>query len=121
MANQAIGFCPVCNEKLMVKTFKCNHCNTEVSGDFELSPVDYLTKDQKDFALVFIKCQGNIKDVEKTLGISYPTVKKNLDDLCNALNTKTEEKPLTREEIKRKLKNKEISFEEAEKLLGGEL
>ena len=67
MANQAIGFCPVCNEKLFVKTFKCNHCNTEVSGDFEMSPFDYLTNEQKDFALVFIKCQGNIKDVEKII------------------------------------------------------
>ena len=87
---------------------------------------DYLTKDQIDFALVFIKCEGNIKAIEKSLNISYPSVKKNIDELVNALGMKQvieieqdDNKELTREEVGRMLKNGEISFEEAEKILGG--
>ena len=117
-----IGYCPICHDKLVVKTLRCNHCDTEITGDFTLNPFDYLSKEQLDFALVFIKNQGNIKNIEKDLGISYPTVKKNIEDLCAALNIKTKtddsyEEEL-REETKRRLKNGEITFEDAERILG---
>lgn len=120
MANKVLGYCPVCNEKMYVKTLRCNHCETEVSGKFELSPFDYLSKEQLNFALVFIKEQGNIKAIEKTLGISYPTVKKNIDELCVALKMKksADNEKLTREDVKKMLKNGEITFEEAERILG---
>lgn len=113
-----IGYCPICKEKLIVKTLRCNHCDTEITGEFELNPFDYLSKEQLDFALVFIKNQGNIKGIEKELGISYPTVKKSIDDLCNSLSIKVSSDEDLREETKRRLKNGEISFEEAERILG---
>jgi len=123
MKKSIIGYCPICHDKLVVKTLRCNHCDTEITGDFTLNPFDYLSKDQLDFALVFIKNQGNIKNIEKDLGISYPTVKKNIEELCRALNMKTtvnndmslEE---LREDTKRRLKNGEITFEDAERILG---
>lgn len=123
MKKSIIGYCPICHDKLVVKTLRCNHCDTEITGDFTLNPFDYLSKDQLDFALVFIKNQGNIKNIEKDLGISYPTVKKNIEELCKALNMKTtvnndmslEE---LREDTKRRLKNGEITFEDAERILG---
>lgn len=123
MKKNVIGYCPICNDKLFVKTLKCVSCETEITGEFDLSPFDYLTPEQLSFALVFIKNQGNIKNIEKQLNISYPTVKKNLDDLCNALGFNSEVsvddvKP-SREVIRQKLRNGEISFEEAEKILGG--
>ena len=123
MKKSIIGYCPICHDKLVVKTLRCNHCDTEITGDFTLNPFDYLSKEQLDFALVFIKNQGNIKNIEKDLGISYPTVKKNIEELCRALNMKTtvnndmslEE---LREDTKRRLKNGEITFEDAERILG---
>lgn len=120
MKKNVIGYCPICNDKLTVKTLRCNKCETEISGEFLLTPFDYLSKEQLEFALIFIKNQGNIKNIEKTLKISYPTVKKNIDELCSALgfNSEIDNNP-TREEVKRRLKNGEISFEEAEELLGG--
>lgn len=123
MKKNVIGICPICHKDLYVKTLKCENCETEVTGEFALSPFDYLTKEQLEFALVFIKNQGNIKGIEKSLNISYPTVKKNIDDLLKALgfNQTNEEIVLTREEIKMKLKNGEIDFDEAEELLGGKL
>ena len=125
MKKNIIGYCPICKEKLIVKTLKCTHCDTEITGEFTLNPFDYLSRDQLDFALVFIKNQGNIKMIEKELGISYPTVKKNIEDLCQSLNMKTEvvstdetsDEDL-REKTKRRLKNNEITFEEAERILG---
>ncbi|WP_270942621.1 DUF2089 family protein [Romboutsia lituseburensis] len=59
-----------------------------------------------------------MKDVEKQLGISYPTVRGKLDEINNALGLvikkdTTKEK----EKIMDMLENKEISSEEAVNLL----
>ena len=117
MKKNVIGFCPICSNKLMVKTLRCNSCETELTGEFNLSPFDNLTKEQQEFALIFIKAQGNIKTIEKLLNISYPSVKKNIDDLCLALGF-TNDTLNNRDDEKRRLKNGEISFEEAEEILG---
>ena len=58
----------------------------------------------------------NIKLIEKELGISYPTVKKILDEVSAVLGIASPNKE-TRESVLAKLKNDEISFEEAEALL----
>ena len=80
-----------------------------------------MSVSQQEFALVFIKNGGNIKLIEKELNISYPTVKKNLDELINALGfekiNEIEAVKLTKEDIYRALKNGEITFEEAEEML----
>jgi hypothetical protein len=69
--------------------------------------------------LVFIKNAGNIRQIEKELNISYPTVRKMLDSVI--LNLGFEQiavsNPLTRSEVLEMLKNDEISFEEAEQML----
>lgn len=121
MKNKIIGKCPICSQNLTVTELTCNMCNTKISGNFTLSKFDYLTPSQQEFALIFLKNAGNIKMVEKELNISYPTVKKNIDDLISALgfekiNVSAIEKP-TKEEVLKALKNGEIGFDEAEKIL----
>ena len=44
-----------------------------------------LTRDQMDFVEVFIKNRGVIRDVERELGVSYPTVRAKLDEVVQAL------------------------------------
>ena len=121
MKNKIIGKCPICSQNLTVTELTCNTCSTKISGNFTLSKFDYLTPSQQEFALIFLKNAGNIKMVEKELNISYPTVKKNIDDLISALgfekiNVSAIEKP-TKEEVLKALKNGEIGFDEAEKIL----
>jgi len=41
--------------------------------------------DRQEFVKTFICNQGNIKEVEKALGISYPTVKNRLTEIVNVL------------------------------------
>ena len=124
MNKKIIGTCPVCNNNLTVSVLKCNECNTSIHGEFSLSRFDYLTPSQQEFALVFIKNSGNIKLIEKELNISYPTVKKNLDEIINALGFEKinilESDKMSKEEVYRALKNGEIDFEEAEELLSEE-
>jgi len=81
MKHEVIGTCPVCGNDLTVTKLSCGVCHTEISGDFALSKFSALNKDDLNFIETFIKVSGNIREMEKSLGISYPTVKKNLDGI----------------------------------------
>jgi hypothetical protein len=104
---------------LVVTEIQSKAKDITIRGQFQLSKFDYLTKEQQYFIEVFIKNQGNIKQIEKELGISYPTVKKNLEDVSLALGYKVEKEKDDdkRIEIFEKIRNGELTIEEAEVLL----
>lgn len=85
MAYKIINECPVCSSRLVAVKLKCNTCGTNVESEFELSRFESLSKEQVAFAEIFLKNRGIIKDVEKELGISYPTVRAKLDDVIKSL------------------------------------
>lgn len=122
MKKTVIGTCPVCASKLKVAKLHCHSCSTSIEGDFELDKFSYLTKEQKLFIEVFIKNRGNIKEIEKEMGISYPTVRRNLDQVIEALGYSTVPKPdpIDKQGILERLDKGEISSEEALKLMQGE-
>lgn len=101
MKYKAPGKCPVCGEKLAITKLNCPKCTTAIEGEFKPCPYCRLPKDELDFINTFIMCRGNIKDVEKALGISYPTVRSKLDSVIKSLGLQEEAKRKTkREEIK---------------------
>lgn len=113
-----IGECPICNGDLIVSKLSCTNCDTEISGTFQLSKFNYLSKEHLYFIEVFIKNRGSIKQIEKELGISYPTVKKNLDEVIQSLGYEVSDEDKTnKSEIIDKLAKGEISAKEAAKLL----
>ncbi len=126
-----ISTCPVCNHELKVVKLECDHCGTAIEGDFTLSKFNYMNQEKLYFIEIFIKNRGNIKAIEKELNISYPTVKKMLDDVINELGYDADldfdqkedeaevvnEKIQSKAEVVKKLKNKEISALEAVELL----
>ncbi|QHQ63197.1 DUF2089 family protein [Anaerocolumna sedimenticola] len=85
MKYKAPGKCPVCGEKLAITKLGCPKCSTAIEGDFQPCEFCRLPEEDLDFVKVFIKCRGNIKDVEKELGISYPTVRGKLDAVIRGL------------------------------------
>lgn len=117
--SEALGKCPVCSQELNVVKLHCDHCNTTIEGSFTLCRFCRLSREQKQFVETFIKCRGNIKEVEKDLSISYPTVRSRLDEVIHTLgytdkNTKYDD---NNKEILDMLSRGEISHSEALKLL----
>ncbi|MBP1943826.1 hypothetical protein J2Z26_003607 [Bacillus luteolus] len=89
-----------------------------MENDFELSKISLLSQDQLHFVETFLTCRGNIKEVEKELGISYPTVRGKLNDIISSLGYETPKKSDQDEKkILAMLENGEITPEEAIKLL----
>lgn len=123
MTLEVPGKCPICNSNTVVTKISCRECRTTIEGRFQLCKFCRLTSDQKNFIDTFIKCGGNIKEVEKELGVSYPTVKNKLENVAEALGHKTygtvSEDSIDKREILEKLNNEEISVEEAIELLKG--
>lgn len=84
-----LATCPVCKGKLKIKEYQCSSCNLVLRGDFEESYFANLSHEQLDFIRTFIIVQGNIKEMEKQLNISYPTVKNRLSEIIRAFGHKT--------------------------------
>ncbi len=97
MKYKAPGNCPVCGEKLSITKLGCPKCHTSLEGDFEPCEFCRLPAEDLEFAKVFIKCRGNIKDVEKELGISYPTVRGKLDSVIRNLGFEVSVKEAARD------------------------
>ena len=125
-ARRMISRCPVCSEELVVTRLRCNHCETSIEGSFEVSKFAKLSKEHLEFVEIFLKSRGNIKEVERELGISYPTVRGRLDAVLETLGYRvdpavTEEvvrsKQTRRKEILDALNRGEMSSEEAIKKL----
>ena len=120
MTREVLGKCPVCGANTEITQISCDDCGTVIEGHFHLCKFCKLTAEQKSFIDVFIKCRGNIKEVEKELGVSYPTVKNKLEDVVGALGYKPEPEPAApgkRKEILDKLNSGDITVEEAISLL----
>jgi hypothetical protein len=113
--HQVISQCPVCSQKLNVQKLKCQSCKTVIENDFKLSRFDYLTSEQLYFVETFIKCRGSIKEVERELGISYPTVRAKLDEVISSLGYTPQNTSVSKSNnsILDALEKGEISAEEA--------
>jgi hypothetical protein len=77
--------CPACQSALTLKALGCEQCGCEVRGVISMSPLAKLNDEMTHFLMVFVHCGGKISDVEKALGISYPTVKAKLGKLQTLL------------------------------------
>ncbi|MDP4162108.1 MAG: DUF2089 domain-containing protein [Bacillota bacterium] len=121
MAYPVLTNCPVCSKALKITRLHCNHCLTTIENEFELTKLASLSQEQLQFIETFIVCRGNIKEVEKELGISYPTVRGKLNDIITSLGYDTQKKNEHDEKkIVAMLEKGEITPEEAIKLLKNE-
>ena len=113
--HKVLSSCPVCHKPLMVQRLKCQDCHTVVENDFKLSKFDYLNRDQLHFVETFIRCRGSIKEVEKELGISYPTVRAKLDEVITSLGYTPRDtvQVKSRNEVLEALEKGEMSPEDA--------
>ena len=81
-----IEACPTCDSaKLSITEVTCDACGTQVRSRYSRCPFCSLTEDQQTFLLLFVRSRGNLKDLEKTLGVSYPTVRAKLDEIVERL------------------------------------
>lgn len=114
--------CPTCGSGLEPRELACPVCETVVRGRWAANPFSRLTPDQQTFLTLFVRSRGNLSDVERTLRVSYPTVRAKLEEIIAALGEPASAKPAapgTREEILERIARGELSVDEGMTLLRG--
>ena len=112
--------CPVCGSELVTTRLGCHSCGTELAGDF--ATCDFCSLDQRETELlrVFLASRGNLREVEKHLGVSYPTARARFTQLLVKLGLAGEsEAPpaLTRDQILAEVASGVLAPAEAASLL----
>jgi hypothetical protein len=85
MPHDVISTCPVCSSELAVTRLHCRSCGTTLEGDFSVGRFGRLNREQLALLESFLRSRGNLREMERELGISYPTVRSRVEALVNAL------------------------------------
>ena len=85
MARDVISTCPVCSSELFVTRLQCRSCGTAIEGDFSVGRFGRLSREQLALLESFLRARGNLKELERALKLSYPTVRARIDALVRAL------------------------------------
>ena len=85
MIRKILESCPSCGGALEIGEVHCTSCDTQVHARYR--PCDFcaLTEAQSTFLRIFVTSRGNLSEVEKRLGVSYPTVRAKLDEIIGRL------------------------------------
>jgi hypothetical protein len=137
MQREVISTCPVCESELHVTRLHCNSCGTTIEGEFNVGRFAHLGRDQMLLLEGFLRSRGNLRELERELGVSYPTIRGRVESLLRALGL-TDGAPLpptppegpaspaggvdsqTRRDVLERLARREISAEDAAAVLRGE-
>ncbi len=115
--NRLPSSCPSCGGKLRVVLMECATCDTEVTGEYDLCPVCRLDGEIRTLYDFFIEARGNLKRVQRRLGLSYPTVRARIEEMFRKLEGDDASRdPQT---ILARIRSGELDVDEAEKLLLG--
>ncbi|HEX6138957.1 MAG TPA: DUF2089 domain-containing protein [Candidatus Limnocylindria bacterium] len=85
MPRDVISTCPVCEGELTISRLHCRSCGTALEGEFGVGRFGRLSREQLSLLESFLRSRGNLKEMERELGISYPTVRGRVDALVRSL------------------------------------
>ncbi len=129
MVHDVIATCPVCSGELTIARLHCRTCGTALEGEFGVGRFGRLDREQLGLLESFLRSRGNLKEMERELGISYPTVRGRVDALVRALglgdapddeldtDEPASDQSADRRSILERLARKEMSAEEAAEAL----
>jgi len=85
VSHDVIATCPVCTHELAVTRLRCGECGTVIEGEFTVGRFGRLNREQTQVLESFLRSRGNLREMERELGISYPTVRSRVEALVRAL------------------------------------
>lgn len=112
--------CPVCSGRLKPTRLTCEDCSVTVEGELPASRLEILSEDQQRFVESFLVARGNIREAEKLLGISYPTVRRRLDEIVHALGHPTNAAQQSQMEVLEGIETGSVTVKDAVRRLRGE-
>lgn len=112
--------CPVTGETLEVTRLRGPTSGVVLEGEFLPNEFALLDGEALEYLRLFVKVRGNLKEVERMLGVSYPTVRARFDAMVRALGYEVaDETADARGDVLAALERGEIAAEEATRRLQG--
>src|SRR2546423_11459347 len=100
-------------QPLVVERVRLTDTGVAVEGAFELPQLAQLSVEDQVFVTAFVRCHGSIKEMERTFGVSYPTIKNRLNRIANSLEFVATDPAPSRSEVLDRLKHGDITASEA--------
>jgi hypothetical protein len=104
----------VCSTKLSLTRLGCPSCGTELSGAFVQCAYCGLSDDDLELLRVFLTSRGNMKELERHLGVSYPTARQRFADVLGRIGLEEQPAVVDRDRVLSDLAAGLISVDEAE-------
>jgi len=109
--------CPSCQTSLEAKQLKCPCCQLVLEGRFRFPRLSRLKPQHLALAEEFILASGNLKDLGQKLDLSYPTIRKRVDEIVAELARLREEDTREVKTLITRIERKEISVEEGTRMI----
>jgi hypothetical protein len=100
-------------EPVRVERVRVLRTGVAIEGSFELPQLARLSIEDQVFVIAFVRSHGSIKEMERTFGVSYPTIKSRLNRIAGSLDFIDTNPMPTREEILERLRRGEIEPSDA--------
>jgi len=100
-------------ETVRVERVRVLRTGVAIEGSFELPQLARLSIEDQVFVVAFVRSHGSIKEMERTFGVSYPTIKSRLNRIAGSLDFIDTNPMPTREEILERLRRGEIEPSDA--------
>lgn len=78
--------CPVCQSALKPIKMGCEECDMTYEGEFAMPRLMRLSPQHLKLAEEFLLCGGNLKGLSEQVGVSYPTLRKQIDSMIEELS-----------------------------------
>lgn len=88
---------------MQIERLRCHACQATVEGQFGWPRLARLTADDQRLVELLILASGSLKEVAKKLGISYPTIRKRLDQLIHTLQAEVKRDEERRRQLLREV------------------
>jgi len=102
---------------LVIEKVRIPEKGVAIEGAFTLPELARLSMEDQVFITAFLRSHGSIKEMEQIFGVSYPTIKARLNRISGLLHFVENNPAPGRAEVLDRLKNGEISAEQAIKEL----
>jgi hypothetical protein len=116
--------CPVCGDELHLTRLGCATCGSELAGRFAACPYCALREQDRQILRTFLVSRGNMRELARDLGVSYPTARLRFAELLARLGleestggTEVRDLVFNREDVLRQLAAGELDLDEAAALL----